>query len=169
MSKLLGGMVIVAEGGFVATMSFMKEIQLRGIQHDLKGWWWSSDKGLIQDPEDSDEIVVKAQTMYDALTGKPVYVNGVRMFQSHTPQEIRQLLGVNRVDLLQLGEPPIKKIEQPEEIEFPPLVNEGSYNYETAFTFTTTYTSGKRGCVSVLGNYIYPCYFRSSIDGCMGE
>lgn len=37
MSKLLGGMVIVAEGGFVATMSFMKEIQLRGIQHDLKG------------------------------------------------------------------------------------------------------------------------------------
>lgn len=97
---MLNSMVIVVENGLPICLTFMQEIRKRGIEDRLTGWWWSSDKGLINDPSESDEIVVKAQTIYDALTGKPVFVNGVRMFNSRTPQEINQMLAVNQVDLL---------------------------------------------------------------------
>lgn len=97
---MMNSMVIVVENGLPTCLTFMQEIRKRDLEGRLAGWWWSSDKGLINDPSESDEIVVKAQTIYDALTGKPVYVNGVRMFNSHTPHEIHQMLDVKKVDLL---------------------------------------------------------------------
>lgn len=146
--NMQSGMVVVLENGFNSSMDFMKEIQKKGIANNLKGWWWSSDKGLIRDPEESDEMVVKAQTMYDAMTGKPVYVNGVRMFQTHSPAEIRNMINVYQHDMLAVNEtnksehptlpprdleplplrtvsdrsdPNLGKPEQPADVEFPPL------------------------------------------------
>lgn len=104
MKNLTSGMVVILENGFNSSINFMQEIRRRGIQNNLHGWWWSSDKGLIKDPSDSNELVVKAQTMYDAMSGKPVYVKGVRMFQTHSPGEIRSMLDVCQHDVLALNE-----------------------------------------------------------------
>lgn len=90
--NMSSGMVVVLENGFNSSMSFMHQIKAQGLEGNLKDWWWSSDKGLIKDPSESDEMVVKAQTMYDAMMGKPVYVNGVRVFQSHSQADISKMM-----------------------------------------------------------------------------
>lgn len=133
--NMQSGMVVVLENGFNSSMDFMKEIQKKGIANNLKGWWWSSDKGLIRDPEESDEMVVKAQTMYDAMMGKPVYVNGVRMFQTHSPGEIRNMIDVCQHDILRLEEPQLGKPEQPTEVEFPPLTETVGSDPKDLFSF----------------------------------
>lgn len=90
--NMSSGMVVVLENGFESSMSFMYQIKTQGLEGKLNGWWWSSDKGLIKDPSESNEMVVKAQTMYDAMMGKPVYVNGVRVFQSHSQADISEMM-----------------------------------------------------------------------------
>ena len=72
--NMMNAMVVVIENGLPTCIGFMEAIRNKGIENDLKGWWWSSDKGLISDPSESEEFIVKAQTIYDALMGKPVYV-----------------------------------------------------------------------------------------------
>lgn len=99
------GMVVVLEKGFESSMQFMEQVRLTGIEHNLEGWWWCSDKGLIRDPSESNEMLVKAQTMYDALRGKPIYVNGVRIFQAHSRSDIMKMLDVCQHDVLNLPEP----------------------------------------------------------------
>lgn len=101
------GMVVVLEKGFESSMQFMEQVRLTGIEHNLEGWWWCSDKGLIRDPSESNEMLVKAQTMYDALRGKPIYVNGVRIFQAHSRADIMKMLDVCQHDVLNLPEPKI--------------------------------------------------------------
>ena len=97
---MMNSMVIVVENGLPTCLTFMQEIRKRDLEGRLAGWWWSSDKGLINDPSESDEFIVKAQTIYDALTGKPVYVNGVRLFHKQSPAEIRTILDIHQTNLL---------------------------------------------------------------------
>lgn len=99
--NMMNAMVVVIENGLPTCIGFMEAIRNKGIENDLKGWWWSSDKGLISDPSESEEFVVKAQTIYDALMGKPVYVNGVRLFHKQSPIEIRAIMDVHQVNLLE--------------------------------------------------------------------
>ena len=61
----MNAMVVVIENGLPTCIGFMEAIRNKGIENDLKGWWWSSDKGLINDPSESEEFIVKAQTIYD--------------------------------------------------------------------------------------------------------
>lgn len=98
--NMMNAMVVVIENGLPTCISFMEDIKRKGIENNLNGWWWSSDKGLINDPSESDEFIVKAQTIYDALTGKPVYVNGVRLFHKQSPVEIRTILDIHQTNLL---------------------------------------------------------------------
>lgn len=134
---MTSGMVVILENGFDSSMNFMQAIRVANIQNNLQGWWWSSDKGLIKDPSESNEMIVKAQTMYDAMMGKPIVINGVRMFQSHSPSQIRQLLDVQQHNLLELGEPPAKKTEQPPKAETTkfPNIRVGGQTVEEVFSF----------------------------------
>ncbi len=105
MNQLMqSGMVVILEKGLTSSMEFMQAIHDKGLEGNLKGWWWSSDKGLIQDPSESDEMVVKAQTMYDAMMGKPVNVSGVKMFQTRSPSEMRKMIDVCKYDVMAYSE-----------------------------------------------------------------
>lgn len=97
----MNAMVIVIENGLPTTISFMEAIARKGIADQLDGWWWASDLGLIKDPSQSNEFVIKAQTIYDAINGKPVYVNGVRIFHNQSPGDMRTLMNTHTTNLLE--------------------------------------------------------------------
>lgn len=55
--NMMNAMVVVIEKWITDVYCFMETIRNKGIENDLKGWWWSSDKGLISDPSESEEFV----------------------------------------------------------------------------------------------------------------
>ena len=114
-------MVIVAENGLISCIEFLAQIESEQIT-DLRDWWWSSDKGLIRDPNDSKEIIVKAQTMYDALKDESVVIDGVELMGNVSDSYMEILRNSHMQDFLtinkvQLPVPP--EVPAPEVILFP--------------------------------------------------
>lgn len=114
-------MVIVAEHGLASCIKFMAQIEREQIT-DLRDWWWSSDKGLIRDPNDSKEIIVKAQTMYDALRGEGVVIDGVKLMGNVSDAYMETLRNSHMQDILTINKaqhPVPPEVPAPEVVLFP--------------------------------------------------